>query len=101
MGVALSGINPKNLLLTVGAAATVAQVGAGTGPEVVAMAVFVVVATLGPGIPVAIYFAMGERAAKLLEELKAWMGLHNAAIMTVLLLVIGAKLIGDGVSGLG
>jgi threonine/homoserine/homoserine lactone efflux protein len=101
MGVALSGINPKNLLLTVGAAATVAQVGAGTGPEVVAMAVFVVVATLGPGIPVAIYFAMGERAAKLLDELKAWMGLHNAAIMTVLLLVIGAKLIGDGVSGLG
>ena len=101
MGVALSGINPKNLLLTVGAAATVAQVGAGTGAEVVAMAVFVVVATLGPGIPVAIYFAMGERAAKLLDELKAWMGLHNAAIMTVLLLVIGAKLIGDGVSGLG
>jgi threonine/homoserine/homoserine lactone efflux protein len=101
MGVALSGINPKNLLLTVGAAATVAQVGAGAGPEVVAMAVFVVVATLGPGIPVAIYFAMGERAAKLLDELKAWMGLHNAAIMTVLLLVIGAKLIGDGVSGLG
>jgi threonine/homoserine/homoserine lactone efflux protein len=101
MGVALSGINPKNLLLTVGAAATVAQVGASTGDEVVAMAVFVVVATLGPGIPVAIYFAMGERAAKLLDELKAWMGLHNAAIMTVLLLVIGAKLIGDGVSGLG
>ena len=88
MGVALSGINPKNLLLTVGAAATVAQVGASTGDEVVAMAVFVVVAT-------------GERAAKLLDELKAWMGLHNAAIMTVLLLVIGAKLIGDGVSGLG
>jgi threonine/homoserine/homoserine lactone efflux protein len=101
MGVALSGINPKNLLLTVGAAATVAQTGAGTGPEVVAMAVFVVVATLGPGIPVAIYFAMGERAAKLLDELRAWMGVHNAAIMAVLLLVIGAKLIGDGVSGLG
>jgi threonine/homoserine/homoserine lactone efflux protein len=101
MGVALSGINPKNLLLTVGAAATVAQAGASTGDEVVAMAVFVVVATLGPGIPVAIYFAMGERAAKLLDELKAWMGLHNAAIMTVLLLVIGAKLIGDGISGLG
>jgi threonine/homoserine/homoserine lactone efflux protein len=101
IGVALSGINPKNLLLTVGAAAAVAQAGASTGAEVVAMAVFVVIATVGPGIPVAIYFAMGERAEKLLDELKAWMGLHNAAIMTVLLLVIGAKLIGDGVSGLG
>ncbi len=101
MGVALSGINPKNLLLTVGAAAAVAQAGVSTADEVVAMAVFVVVATLGPGIPVAIYFAMGARAAKLLDGLKAWMGAHNAAIMTVLLLVIGAKLIGDGISGLG
>jgi threonine/homoserine/homoserine lactone efflux protein len=101
MGVALSAINPKNLLLTVGAAAAVAQAGVSTGDEVVAMAVFVVVATIGPGIPVAIYFAVGERAAKLLDELKAWMGAHNAAIMAVLLLVIGAKLIGDGISGLG
>ena len=100
MGVALSGINPKNLLLTVGAAAAVAQAGVSTGDEVVAMAVFVVVATLGPGIPVAIYFAMGERAAKLLDGLKAWMGAHNAAIMTVLLLVLGAKLIGDAIGGL-
>jgi threonine/homoserine/homoserine lactone efflux protein len=101
MGFALSGINPKNLLLTVAAAAAVAQAGVSTGDEAVAMAVFVVVGTLGPGIPVAIYFAMGERASKLLDELKAWMGAHNAAIMAVLLLVIGAKLIGDGVSGLG
>ena len=37
----------------------------------------------------------------LLDELKAWMGAHNAAIMAVLCLVIGAKLIGDGISGLG
>ena len=29
------------------------------------------------------------------------MGAHNAAIMAVLLLVIGAKLLGDGISGLG
>ena len=29
------------------------------------------------------------------------MGAHNAAIMAVVLLVIGAKLIGDGISGLG
>jgi threonine/homoserine/homoserine lactone efflux protein len=101
MGTALSGINPKNLLLTVAAAAAVAQSGVSTGDEVVAMAVFVVLATLGPGIPVAIYFAMGRRAAKLLDELKAWLGAHNAAIMAVLLLVIGAKLIGDGVGGLG
>ena len=44
---------------------------------------------------------MGDRAAELLDALKAWMGVHNAAIMAVLVLVIGAKLLGDGISGLG
>jgi threonine/homoserine/homoserine lactone efflux protein len=100
MGALLSGINPKNLLLTVGAAAAIAQTGVGAGDQAVALAVFIAIGTLGPGIPVAIYFVMGERATKLLDELKGWMGAHNAAIMAVLCLVIGAKLIGDGISGL-
>ena len=86
--------------LTVGAAAAVAQAGLGTGDEVVAMAVFVIIGTLGPGVPVAIYFAMGERAERLIDELKAWMGANNTPIMAVLCLVIGAKLLGDGISGL-
>ena len=98
---ALSGVNPKNLLLTVAAAAAIAQSGIDTGEQAVALGVFIVVGTLGPATPVAIYFALGERAKHLLDELKAWLGDHNAAIMAVLCLVIGAKLIGDGISGLG
>jgi threonine/homoserine/homoserine lactone efflux protein len=101
MGVALSGVNPKNLLLTAGAAAAVAQAGLSSADQAIAMAVFVVIGTLGPGIPVAIYFALGERATRLLDELKTWMGDNNAAIMAVLCLVIGAKLIGDAISVLG
>jgi threonine/homoserine/homoserine lactone efflux protein len=99
MGVALSGINPKNLILTAGAAAAIAQAGLSTGEQAIALAVFVVVGTLGPGLPVAIYFAMGERAKHILDDLKAWMGAHNSAIMAVLCLVIGAKLIGDAITG--
>ena len=100
VAVALSGVNPKNLLLTVGAAATIAQAGLPAGEEAIALAVFIAVGTLGVGIPVAIYFLLGDRARRILDELKAWMGAHNAAIMAVLCLVIGAKLIGDGISGL-
>ena len=100
MGVLLSGVNPKNMLLTVGAAAAIAQTGADTGDQVIAFAVFVLVGILGTAGPVAIYFMMGERAKRSLDGLKAWMGAHNAAIMAVLCLVIGAKLIGDGVSAL-
>ena len=98
-GVLLSGINPKNLLLAVGAAAAIAQTGASAGAQAVALAVFVLVGTLGVGAPVVLYFALGERSKRILGELEAWMGAHNAAIMTVLCLVIGAKLVGDAISG--
>ena len=97
---ALSGINPKNLLLTVGAAAAIAQTGVDTADQAIALAVFILVGTLGPALPVAIYFALGARAKHILDELKLWLAGHNAAIMAVLCLVIGAKLIGDGISGL-
>ncbi|MCW2984072.1 MAG: hypothetical protein JWR63_1642 [Conexibacter sp.] len=100
MGVALSAINPKNLLLVAGAAAAIAATGSSSGDQAVALAVLVVVGTLGPGAPVAIFFLMGERAQEVLDGLKSWMVRENAAIMAVLCLVIGAKLIGDAISGL-
>jgi threonine/homoserine/homoserine lactone efflux protein len=97
----LAGVNPKNLLLTLSAGAAIAQAGIDTGEEAVALGVFILVGTLGPGVPVAIYLAMGERAKHLLDGMKAWMGANNMAIMAVLCLVLGAKLVGDGISGLG
>jgi len=100
MGGLLSGVNPKNLLLIVGAAAAISQTGVSTGDQAVAFAVFVLLGTLGPGIPVAIYFLMRERAGAILAGLRGWMARENATIMAVLCLIIGVKLIGDAVSAL-
>ncbi len=100
MGVLLSALNPKNLLLTVGAAAAIAQIGASTGDQAVALAVFVLLGTLGPAIPVAISFLMGDRATQVLASLRAWMARENTVIMGVLCLVIGAKIIGDAIGTL-
>jgi threonine/homoserine/homoserine lactone efflux protein len=99
-GALLGAVNPKNLVITVSAAAGIAQTGIGAGEQAVALAVFVVIASLGVGAPVAVFFLMGDRAGRLLAEMKDWMAVHNAAIMAVLVLVIGVKLIGDGISGL-
>jgi hypothetical protein len=99
-GAVLSGANPKNLLLTVGAAAAIAETGASTGSEVAALVVFIVIGSLGVGTPVAIHFAMGDRAEHILGSLNEWMSRNNAAVMAVLCLVIGAKLIGDAISAL-
>jgi hypothetical protein len=96
----LSGANPKNLLLAVGGAAAIAQTGISAGQQAIAYLIFALIGTLGVGIPVGIYFAMGARSEKLLAGLKDWMTAYNAVIMTVLCLVIAAKLIGDGISGL-
>jgi hypothetical protein len=96
----LAGVNPKNLLLAVGAAASIAQTGISGGQQAIAYLVFALVGTLGVGIPVGIYFALGPRADKPLNGLKDWMGAHNAVIMSVLCLVIGVKLIGDAIGGL-
>jgi threonine/homoserine/homoserine lactone efflux protein len=98
-GAVLAGANPKNLLLAVGAAAAIAQTGIPGGEQAVAYALFALTGTIGVGAPVVIYFAMGDRAGPILDRLKAWMGRHNAVIMAVLCLVIGAKLVGDAITG--
>jgi threonine/homoserine/homoserine lactone efflux protein len=98
-GVVLSALNPKNLLLTVAGAAAIAQTGISTGKQVGAFVVFVVIASIGVAAPVVIYFALGDRSRKILDDLKAWLAHENAVIMAVLLLIIGIKLIGNAISG--
>ena len=98
-GALLSGLNPKNLLLAVAAAASIAHTGIGTGEQAGAYAVFVVLATLGVGTPVVLSLVMGERARRAARRAQGLDGVHNAAIMAVVLLILGVKLIGDAVSG--
>jgi len=100
MAVLLADVNPKNLLLGVGAGAAIAQTGANAGSQAVALAVFVAIATLGVAAPVAIYYLMGDRAPTLLNDLHDWMARENATIMAVICLIIGTKLIGDAISSL-
>jgi hypothetical protein len=99
-GALLSGANPKNLLLAIAAGAAIAQTSIAGGQQAVAFAVFAIIGTLGVGIPMILFFALGERSGPLLDGLKTWMTRHNTAITAVLCLVIGVKLIGDAVGGL-
>ncbi len=100
IAVVLAAINPKNMLLVVGAATAIAQTGASTTSQAVALAVFTAIATLGVGTPVAIYYFMGAKATKILGALHDWMARENTTIMAVICLIIGAKLIGDAISAL-
>ena len=96
LAVLLAGVNPKNLLLTAGAAASVAQLGISTNDAIVALAVFVILASLTIAGPVVYHHFGGDKAKAQLEELKGWLGAHNAAVMTVLFVVFGVDLVAKG-----
>lgn len=96
IGLALAAINPKNLTLTLAAAAAIAGAGLDTGESYLTLAIFVIIGTIGLAIPIGIYFLGGDKASETLNDLRHWLAVHNPAIMTVLFIVIGMKLIGSG-----
>lgn len=98
-GVILSAANPKNLALAATASAAIAQAGLSGADDAVAVAVFVLIGSLTVAGPVAFYLFAPQTAAKPLQAIKEFMTDHNAVIMFVVLLVLGAKLIGNGIAG--
>lgn len=100
LAVLLASVKPKNLLLTVGAALAVAQAGAASGGQAVALAVFVALGTLGPGAPLALDVLLGDGGAEVLGRLRGWMVRENPTIIAVLCAILAAKLVGDAISTL-
>lgn len=100
LGVLLSALNPKNLLLIAGAMVTLSQYHLAVGKTVIVIAVFVLVAISTVAAPVVVFVVGGTRAQHRLDATKTWLSQNNATVMAVLLLVIGVVLIGKGIGGL-
>ncbi|MER7251811.1 GAP family protein [Kribbella sp. NPDC000426] len=100
LGFVLAAVNPKNLLLCAAAGTAIGSGGLSTGGDVLAVAVYTVIAASTVAVPVLGYAVARDRLRKPLDELKQWLQFHNAAVMSVLLLVIGVDLIGKGISNL-
>ena len=71
-----------------------------TGEQAVAIAVYTVLAACTVMVPVVGYLVASERLRGPLEELRVWLQQSNAAVMSVLLLVLGVVLVGKGLGGL-
>ncbi|MFF7775040.1 GAP family protein [Streptomyces tanashiensis] len=100
LSAALAVANPKNLVLAVGGAVSIASSTASSGGKAVAAVLMVLVASLCTTLPLAVYLLGGTKSARTLGGWKAWMTTHNTAIMTTVLVVLGAKYVGDAISGL-
>ncbi|HEX9260154.1 MAG TPA: GAP family protein [Acidimicrobiales bacterium] len=98
LGLVLTVANPKNLGLTIAAASTISGSGIENGEQVVTMMVFVLIASLTILAPVATFLIARDRATPVLEVAKGWLLANNSTVMAVLLFVLGAKVLGDGIS---
>jgi hypothetical protein len=97
LAVALAAVNPKNLALTLAGALSIAQAGLSTGQSAVALAVFVAIAAASVAGPVTAYLLMRERVEGPLLRAKDWLARENATVMFVVLLVLGAVMLGKGI----
>lgn len=100
LGFLLGGINPKNLMLTLGAAATLGASGLSSSELWITGFAYVVVASVTVLVPMGIYVLMRSKADEVLANLGEWMKSNSDAITIVVLVIFGVKLLLGGLAGL-
>ena len=96
-GLVLGSVNPKNVVVGFAAAATIASVASSCAQQIGAITVYVLVAVLGVAAPIAVTVLLGDRSPKVLDGWKVWLAQNNATVMSVLFLIFGVVLIGQGI----
>lgn len=98
LGVALSAANPKNLALTLAASASIAEAGLNRSDTTIAIASFIALGSSTVIGAVLFFLVDSDRADRRLAAVKQFMLDNNAVITMVVLLLLGTKLLGDGLA---
>ncbi|MEU1983959.1 GAP family protein [Nocardia sp. NPDC019395] len=99
MGVLLSAVNPKNLLLCLSAGLVIGSSGTGFGGQVVAIVVFTVFAASSVLAVILGYTLAADRLRAPLEQLRTLLQDNNHIVLAIVLLLMGAVLLGKGIGG--
>jgi threonine/homoserine/homoserine lactone efflux protein len=100
LGAALGGANPKNLAFTVTAAGAIGDLGAHGSAAFVAGAVYVLLGSAAVIALVLAHTVAGARVAPVLATLRRVLTEHATVIVAVVLLLIGAMVLGEGLAAL-
>jgi hypothetical protein len=100
LGFLLGSVNPKNAILMISGAAAIVAETAVVREQIVALIVLVVIASAGVAAPVVAGRVLGDGGRAVLGKTKSWLAEHNAVVTTVVLLVLGTVLLGNGLGGL-
>ncbi|MGN6125289.1 MAG: GAP family protein [Humibacter sp.] len=97
LGLVLSAVNPKNLLLAVAAGLAIGSSSVVAWQQVIAIIIFVLIASCTIVVPVVAYLVASKAMRGPLDNLRLWLAANNATIMAVLMFVIGFVVIGKGI----
>ena len=97
---ALAAIRPEVLFMCAAAGLAIGSAGLGKAGSWQAAAFFVVVATSTVVVPIVGYLAASHRLDPALDRLKDWMQQQHAAMLAVILVLIGAMVTYNGIHAL-
>jgi hypothetical protein len=100
LGLFLSDFSLKNLTLVAAAATVIGQAGLSNRGVAVAVGIFVVICTIGILIPLVVRLFGDERGERLVTVWGEWLERNMAAITAVVMVLLAANLIGQGIGGL-
>jgi threonine/homoserine/homoserine lactone efflux protein len=96
LGFLLAAVNPKNLIMAVGAGVIIGSADLGSSALVITILVFTALAASTVAVPVVAYLIAADRMSTPLQALRQWLVRENAVVMAVLMGVIGVVMIGKG-----
>ena len=100
VGLLLSAVVPKNLLLALSAGLIVGEARFSGGQAAIVIVSFTLIATSTVAVPVVAHLVASERMRGPFESLRQWLVENHVAIMVVVLLVIGVVMIGNSIASL-
>ena len=100
MGLVIYLANPKNLALGISSGVVLGNAALSVSRAAVAGVVYVLIASGSVFIPIVAYAFNKERMRPWLNELRVWLTEHNAAVMAVVLGLMGSVMLGKALAGL-
>jgi len=100
LGLLLSAVVPKNLLIALAAGVIVGEAGLSLGQASVVIVGFTAIATSTVAVPVIANFVAPSQTRGPFETLREWLLQNNVTIMVLVVFVIGVVMIGNGVASL-
>lgn len=100
LGFGIYAANPKNLTVGMAAGISFGAHHLPPGQTIFTVIIYLLIAAVTIWLPILGYFLAERRVRPWLDEMRVWLTQHNAAVMAVLLLVIGAMMSGKGIAAL-